>query len=186
MKRFIYLSFFSLFIVSVNAQQNLSIDLAAIRNTTTPINGGNISLFYHFNERLSAGVEMNRFFETHVSGTEMNVKNSAWDFDYNAHYYIPLVQEFKCYPIMGFSHTSETERIQELYLVEDVKTKFWSYNYGVGLCYEIGKWSPHVEYLFTQSFKKVEGEYYKQQFLLAGVSYEFHVGHHKSTTHHKS
>lgn len=43
--------------------------------------------------------------------------------------------------------------------------RFWSYNTGVGLLWEKGRWAPPVECSFTW-------EQLNQQFLLAGINYE--------------
>jgi len=47
--------------------------------------------------------------------------------------------------------------------------RFWSYNTGAGILYQLGKWGPHVEYMFTWGHQN-------QQFLLAGISYELEWG----------
>lgn len=145
------------------AQHKSSIDLAAIRNFRTHHNGLNVSFFYHFNEHLTAGVEMNRFFPlTKNLGTE-KIKESAWDFDYNMHYILPIHKSLKYYPILGFSHTSEREALNER--GEAHYERFWSANTGLGIMLETGKVSPHIEYLAT--WGKMN-----QQFILAGLSYE--------------
>lgn len=145
------------------AQRKSSIDLAAIRNTRLHMNGLNVSVFHHFSEKLVAGIEMNRFFPSHKTiGTE-KVNQSAWDFDYNMHYLIPVHKGLKAYPILGFSHSAEKEHIEELN--ENIYNRFWSANTGVGLLLETGRVSPHIEYLLT--WGKMN-----QQFVLAGISYE--------------
>lgn len=191
MKRYFSLSVFVFIFVfalqtSLNAQQKLSIDLAAIRNVDKPINGANFSLFYHFSENISGGIEVNRFFSTKSIVEEGTVTSSAWDFDYNFHYYLPIIKGLKVYPIVGFSHTTELEKMESLNLKEESKLNFWSYNIGVGLAYECKRWIPHFEYLHTASFKQYFGEHIQQDFILAGISYEFSLGHHNSKTHHKS
>jgi hypothetical protein len=149
------------------AQHKASIDLAAIRNTTAQLNGLNVSAFYHFNERLIGGIEMNRFFTSNHIKHEEAVKLSAWDFDLNLHYLLPLGKTLRLYPLTGISHTSEKEII--ISLDETVYERFWSFNAGAGAVFQFGKWAPHVEYMFT--WGKLN-----QQFLLAGVSYELEWG----------
>ena len=149
--------------LSAFAQHKSSIDLAAIRNFRTHHNGLNVSFFYHFNEHLTAGAEMNRFFPvTKKVGTE-ELKESAWDFDYNMHYILPIHKSLKYYPILGFSHTSEKESLTES--GETSYARFWSANTGLGLLLETGKVSPHIEYLATWGK-------HNQQFILAGLSFE--------------
>ena len=141
-------------------------DVAGIRNMRTELNGLNVSSFYHFSSRLEGGLEVNRFFNTTKYLKEEKTQLSAWDFDLNIHYRIPLDKKLQAYPLAGFSHTSEKEKVAG----EEVLEKFWSVNAGAGLLYELGKWSPHLEYSFT--WGKMN-----QQFLLAGISYEIEWGH---------
>lgn len=156
--------------LSTVAQNKLSFDLAAIRNMRQSTNGSNISCFYHFSERITGGVEMNRFYPVKKMVAEEAVKSSAWDFDLNFHYLIPLNKKTTFYPLTGISHTSEKEYI--IATGESLYTKFWSYNTGAGLLYECGRWAPHIEYSYTWG-------HINQQFLLAGISYELEWGNHK-------
>lgn len=152
------------------SQQKLSMDIAGIRSIRKELNGLNVSAFYHFNEKIVGGIEMNRFFPvTHKLDGEA-VQLSAWDFDFNFHYLIPVSKNVKMYPLTGFSHTSEKEVKSELN--ENQTERFWSYNTGAGLLWEKGHWAPHIEYSFTWG-------HLNQQFLLAGLSYELEFGHHK-------
>jgi hypothetical protein len=151
------------------AQNKASVDMAAVRNMHSKLTGLNLSCFYHFTEKLSAGVEMNRFFTKTAMKGEEKVQLSAWDFDLNVHYLLPLYKHLKYYPLTGISHTAEKEVINE----ESVKLNFWSFNTGAGLICECGKLVPHIEYNFT--WGKLN-----QQFLLAGISYELEWGHHSS------
>jgi hypothetical protein len=152
-----------------NAQHTLSIDAAVVRYMRDGINGINVSSFYHFNEHLSAGIELNRFFPvTHFKGDEW-VKQSAFDYDLNFHYQIPVYNNWKLYPLTGISHTSEKEFNTSN--GDAQYKKFWSYNTGAGLLWEKGKWSPHLEYMFTWGLLN-------QQFFLAGISYEIETKHH--------
>ena len=101
----IFIVLFLLCAGCAQAQQKISFDLAAIRQTFHKVNGLNLSTFYHFNEKLAAGVEMNRFFPVVHKEAEL----SAWDFDFNAHYLLNLHHHFYFYPIAGFSHTFSKE-----------------------------------------------------------------------------
>jgi hypothetical protein len=160
----LFLLFFSL---SVVAQQKISIDIAAVRNIRHQLNGLNVSSFYHFNERITGGLEVNRFFPKNHQAGEENIQLSAWDIDINFHYSIPLTKIIKLYPITGISHTSEKEMNGST--KETKYERLWSYNAGGGILWETGRWAPHVEYLFTWG-------HINQQFLLAGISYELNLG----------
>ncbi|MBK7434303.1 MAG: hypothetical protein IPI66_10610 [Chitinophagaceae bacterium] len=146
-----------------SAQRMASIDIAGVRNIRHHLNGLNVSGFYHFSERFTGGIEMNRFFPNlqRIKGEEMEL--SSWDFDLNFHYLIPLTKKLKAYPLTGISHTSEKEwnKVNG----EVIYDRFWSFNTGAGMVYTLGKWSPHIEYMFTWG-------HLNQQFLLAGLSYE--------------
>lgn len=155
-----------LFAVFSIAQQKISLDIGAIQNTHLKIFGTNASAFYHFSEKISVGVELNRFFAAHTKVMEEHIKTSAWDWDFNMHYYLPLAQKVKIYPIVGFSHTAETEK--NVLINEEKIEKFWSYNTGAGFALELGKCNPFTEYLFTWG-------HLKQQFFLIGLSFEFDV-----------
>jgi hypothetical protein len=159
---------------NVVAQHKISFDLAAIRNMRLQINGSNISCFYHFNEHLVAGAEVNRFYPLKKTAEEGVNESSAWDFDYNMHYLIPLNKKLVFYPLTGFSHTSEKE--MNTVTKESVYERFWSFNTGAGFLYECGRWAPHIEYSFTWG-------HLNQQFLLAGISYELEWG--KAGKEHK-
>jgi hypothetical protein len=95
--------------IMLNAQNKISFDLAAIRNMRTEMNGLNVSCFYHFNEHIIGGIEVNRFFPVKRDVEDETVELSAWDFDCNFHYLLSLNKHWKCYPLTGFSHTSEKE-----------------------------------------------------------------------------
>ena len=149
------------------AQHKISFDLAGIRNMRHQINGSNLSCFYHFNERIAAGVEMNRFYSVKKIAEEGMNESSAWDFDYNMHYLIPFSKKLVFYPLTGFSHTSEKE--MNTVTNESLYERFWSFNSGAGFVFECGRWAPHIEYSFTWG-------QINQQFLLAGISYELEWG----------
>ena len=153
--------------VGAGAQKAASIDLAYIRNIRHQLNGLNVSSFYHFNERLIGGIEMNRFFPIKRVIEEDDMVLSAWDFDLNLHYLLPISKTVKLYPLTGISHTSE----KELNSTKDeiVYERFWSFNTGAGMLFSVGRLSPHVEYMYTWG-------HLNQQFLLAGFSYEIEWG----------
>jgi hypothetical protein len=147
----------------LKAQNKLSFDLAGISNRHSNNNGLNLSVFYYFNEQISAGIEFNRFFPVNKNIEGDLITQSAWDFDYNLHYIIPVGKDWKVYPLTGFSHTAEKETNTKT--GESIFNRFWSYNTGAGLLFEWGKWSPHIEYSFA--WGKIN-----QQFFIAGISYE--------------
>lgn len=149
------------------AQHTASIDLATVRNLHSQLNGFNVSSFYHFNDRLIGGIEMNRFFASKHVKHEEAVELSSWDFDLNFHYLFPIGKTVRLYPLTGISHTSERE-----YIIAHDETafkRFWSFNAGAGAVVELGKWAPHIEYMFT--WGKMN-----QRFLLVGISYELEWG----------
>lgn len=163
----IYILVFLLsFSLTIQAQNKISIDVAEIRNIHHRLNGMNLSGFYHFNNHLSGGIEMNRFFAADKQIKEESVTISAWDFDCNFHYQLPITKSVDLYPLIGFSHTSEKEVNSNN---EAGYERFWSYNTGAGLSFKTGRWIPHIEYLFTWG-------HINQQFLLAGMSYELEWG----------
>lgn len=153
---------------SLCAQNKISFDMASVSNRHNSLSGLNLSCFYHFTERFAGGIEVNRFFPSHKMVADEAVQLSAWDFDFNFHYLLPLNKHWKLYPLTGISHTAEKE--QNTVKGEIVSEKFWSYNTGAGMICEWGKWSPHIEYSFTRG--KIN-----QQFLIAGLSYELELGH---------
>jgi len=149
------------------AQKTVSFDVAMVRNLTHRLNGLNLSCFYHFSEKLTGGVEMNRFFPVAKGGEGKSVRVSAWDFDLNLHYLIRLGQRFAVYPLSGISHTSELESDDGT--GEKNYQRFWSFNTGAGLLVSVGRWIPHAEYMLTWGKQN-------QRFLLVGVSYEIGWG----------
>jgi hypothetical protein len=158
------------------AQNKMSIDIASVSNRHSSINGLNVSSFYHFSEHFTGGIEMNRFFPVNKNVSGEDVQQSAWDFDLNFHYLLPIAKEWKLYPLTGISHTSEKE--VTLKTGETGFDKFWSYNTGAGILCELGRWSPHIEYSFTWG-------HINQQFLIAGLSYELELCHHKNLVKEK-
>lgn len=159
-----------LIITGANAQKKIGIDLAGIRNMHSHINGLNVSAFYHFSEKIVAGVEVNRFFPSDKKKGTEDIKLSAWDIDFNVHYLMPIHHNWKFYPVTGISHTSEKEVTREFN--EKLYERFWSFNTGAGMLWEVGHWSPHIEYVYTWGL-------INQQFLLAGLSYEIEWGNKK-------
>jgi hypothetical protein len=149
-----------------HSQHKISLDLAAIRNTTKPINGANLSCFYYFNERLTAGIELNRFFPVKKRTKHGITELSALDVELNLHYLFALYQGLKLYPVAGFGHSTEALKTAATGHAEHISS--WSAKCGAGILWEFGNWSPHIEYNFAWG-----GE--RQQFLLAGVSYEIHI-----------
>jgi len=149
------------------AQHRVSFDLAAIRNIHKPINGLNVSCFYYFNKNLTAGFEVNRFFPVKRKIDDEDIKISAWDIELNMHYLFSVYKGLNLYPIAGISHTTD----RELNIADGHSRyeSFWSFNTGAGVLWEIGKWSPHIEYSFAWGQQN-------QQFLLAGISYELELG----------
>lgn len=154
--------------MGAGAQKTVGIDLASIRNIRHQLNGLNVSAFYHFNERLIGGIEMNRFMPVSREEKEELLEVSAWDFDLNFHYLLPLNKTIKLYPLTGISHTSEKELNRTI--GETSYERFWSFNTGAGVLFSLGRWSPHLEYMFTWG-------HINQQFLLAGISYELEWGY---------
>lgn len=152
--------------LQLSAQQKMSFDMAVIRQTFHKVNGLNLSAFYHFNEKLAAGVEMNRFFPVVHKEAEL----SAWDFDFNAHYLMNLHHHFYFYPIAGISHTFSKEVSAES-RAEAINDRFWSLNAGGGVVWQKGKWGLHTEFLYTWG-------HFNQEFVLAGLNYEIELGHH--------
>lgn len=160
-----------LFTIQLSAQQKVSIDLGVVRQKNYHNGGMNLSSFYHVNEKLLAGLELNRFFPVHRVINEEEVELSGWDVEMNIHYLMPLYKGLKFYPIAGISHTSEKELVELTHT--DLHENFWSGNTGAGLYLELGHFLPHVEYVFSWG-------HINQQFFLAGVGYEIEWGHHKT------
>ena len=158
----IFLSYLFLISNHINAQKSYSIDAGYIKSVKNHLDGANLSFFYHFNEKATLGLELNRFFAAVKSFEGKEVTKSAWDFDLNFHYYVPLYKRLHFYPILGVSHTTEKIVDSGVADIED----FFSFNTGGGIKLLGGKWQPAVEYLFT--WGKLN-----QQFFLVGVGYEF-------------
>ncbi len=153
-----------------HAQSKLGLDVAAIRNTQKPINGLNLSCFYYFNKEIAAGLEVNRFFPFRLKSEEGDTELSALDIELNIHYLFSLHKGLHIYPIAGISHTTDREvNLKDGYTLNK---SFWSLNTGGGILWELGSWSPHLEYTFAWGKEN-------QQFLLAGISYEIPLSRRK-------
>lgn len=175
MKRLLYLKPFTAACLMViflpcsgMAQKTISLDIASVRNVRHRLNGLNLSAFYHFNEKIVGGIEMNRFFPVKHEAEGKSIEESAWDFDLNFHYLIPLGRQVRLYSLCGISHTSERE--DDYAAGERAYQRFWSFNTGAGILVSMGRWSPHAEYMFTWG-------HLNQQFVLVGISYEIEWGH---------
>ncbi len=145
------------------AQKQVSMELGAIRNTQTPINGINLGCFYHFNRSFTAGLEVNRFFSVPHRSEAADIRISALDIELNMHYLVQLYKGFHVYPVAGVGYDTENEKGLP---PGDTHTKiFWSLNTGSGLLWEVRRWSPHIEYIYAWGQEH-------HQFLLAGISYE--------------
>jgi hypothetical protein len=156
--------------IQLAAQQKLSIDLGTIRQKNHHNTGVNVSSFYHFNEQVLGGMEVNRFFPVHRLINEEEETISGWDVEINMHYLLPISKGWKCYFITGASHTSEKE-INDVNHLANYE-RFWSANTGAGMLKQMGKWLPHVEYIFSWGRTN-------QQFVLFGVGYEIEWDKHK-------
>jgi len=154
----------------LSAQTITSFDLGAIRQKNHHSGGMNLSGFYHFNEQLLGGMEVNRFFPVHRIIGEEDELLSGWDIEMNFHYLLSLSKALKFYPVTGISHTSEKEFDPVTH--HSLYKKFWSLNTGAGMRLEWHKWLPHLEYLFSWG-------QLNQQFILVGIGYEIEWGAHK-------
>lgn len=66
----------------MNAQKTISVDVAGNMNLRNSSSGITTGVFYHLSERISGGLEMNRFFKHHnLVNEEEEMEISAWDFD---------------------------------------------------------------------------------------------------------
>jgi hypothetical protein len=165
MKKYFYVIIFlvsSFFSLQTKAQR-ISIDAAGIRNHSRQLHGTNISVFYHFTEMLSAGVEVNRFFTRHSMKESEPVTLSAWDYDFNLHYYIPLQQKLYIYPVAGISYSVEKEQAKEI-----KREKNFYVNSGAGLLLNFQTVKPHIEYIYAFGAKN-------ESFFISGVTIELNL-----------
>lgn len=147
------------------AQHPISVDAGFMQQMNHHLPGVNGSVFYYFNEHLTGGIEVNRFF----SKKHLDEKFSSWDIEINFHYLLPAFKNLKVYPIVGIGHTSEKQISIETN--ESEFKKFYSANTGAGILIKSGKWLPHLEYTYAWGQMN-------QQFFLAGISYELEFKHH--------
>jgi hypothetical protein len=122
-------------VFQATAQPLTSIDIAAVRNTTRHLNGVNVSVFYHFTGKLSAGVEANRFFSTARKKDSREPGFSIWDFDANLHLTIPAFKKISFYPLTGLSYSIEKE--ENNITNESTYSNHWSFNTGAGILFNI-------------------------------------------------
>jgi hypothetical protein len=153
------------FSIHSHAQHPISLDAGFMQQINHHMPGINGSMFYYFNQHLTGGIEVNRFF----SKQHFDEKLSSWDVEINFHYILPVVKNIKMYPIIGIGHTSEKEINNETN--EAVLKKFFSANTGAGVLVKYGRWLPHIEY--TCAWGQVN-----QQFILTGISYELEFKRH--------
>lgn len=162
---------FVFFLVATNplnncdAQNVISADAGYVYNIKKGLPGINVSTFYHFSEKFTAGLEMNRFFNNHPKKGEEEISISAWDFDMNFHYNIDLARNLFCYPLTGLSHTSEKETDAK---GDIVFKRFYSFNTGAGVFVKFKKVVPFAEFMYTWGQMN-------QEFFLVGVGYEFEL-----------
>lgn len=149
-------------LISVSAKsQKLGIDIAAVRNHSLQLHGANASVFYHFTEKISAGVEVNRFFSFQKIKEEGTVFLSAWDFDMNLHYYLPVSKQIILYPLLGVSYSLEKEESE----TKTERQHFKYFNTGAGILLNTKTVKPHIEYVLASNRKT-------EQFMLAGITIE--------------
>ena len=111
---------------------------------------------------------MNRFFPVKHETEGKSIEESAWDFDLNFHYLIPLGRQVRLYPCAASATLPSGRMI--IASGERAYQRFWSFNTGAGILVSMGRWSPHAEYMFTWG-------HLNQQFVLVGISYEIEWGH---------
>ncbi len=166
-----WILFFLLFpLQQLVAQHAVSIDIAALHNVSANMEGLNVGSYYHIDKRLTAGVELSRFFPVQRQEHSDEVQLSAWDIDLDFHYLFDIIRDWKLYAIAGIAHAADKETVLESGLT--THERFWSLNSGAGLLYAHGKWAPHIEYHFTYGRQN-------QHVMLAGVSYEIEWRRHE-------
>jgi len=154
-----------LFIAASVKAQKISIDIAAVRNQSLQLHGVNASVFYHFTEQFSAGTELNRFFAAPKEKQGEVIYLSAWDFDINLHYYLPVSKRIILYPVLGISYSSEKEESKS----SSEKNHRKYFNSGAGIIWNTKNIKPHLEYVLANSRKT-------EQLVLAGITIEFDLG----------
>ncbi len=164
LKHLFFLLPFTICSLLITAQRKIGIDVAAIRNHTTKQNGINFSAFYFLNNKLSTGLEINRFFPALRLKHNGSYRISAWDYDWNIHFNNSIGKYWTIYPLTGISYTFEKEQNQQN--AELVRTGRLFFNAGAGILLNTKKVRPHMEY-FLATNRKTE------HYLLVGISYEF-------------
>jgi hypothetical protein len=164
LKHSLLLSLFIICGLSITAQRKIGIDVAAIRNHTTKQNGINLSAFYFLNNKLSTGIEINRFFPVLRLKQSSTYRISAWDYDWNIHFNNNIGKYWTIYPLTGISYTFEKEQNQQN--AELVRSGRFYFNAGAGILLNTKRVRPHMEY-FLATHRKTE------HYLLVGISYEF-------------
>lgn len=152
---------FLFFCISYSYAQTISIDAAAVRNQSQQAEGFNLSVFYHFTENFSAGIEANRFFEQRKTKESSEITISSWDYDCNVHYYFHPHKYVVLYPVTGFSVSVEKEKSN----LESVRRNLLYFNTGAGILLNIKSVKPHIEYIYASGKRR-------EQFLLAGITIE--------------
>ena len=151
--------------LQTNGQHAISIDAGFMQQVNHHMPGINGSVFYYFNDHITGGIEVNRFFSKLHDAN----KYSSWDLELNFHYLFSISRNLKAYPIVGIGHTSEKEIYTDA--TEAEFERFFSANTGAGVLLRSGKWLPRIEYTFAWG-------HLNQQFFLAGISYELDFKHH--------
>lgn len=144
--------------------QKLSIDGAAIRNSTQNLGGINTGLFCHFTEKFSGGIELSRFYSRTISTKPEKKERSAWDVDLNFHYNIIRFGKLDLYPIFGIGYTEQRENNKEL--GRSFYERYWAINSGAGIRLDAGSLKPYAEYAAVWIHDP-------EHILLAGISWEF-------------
>lgn len=164
LKQTIFLVLFTICSLLLTGQRKIGIDVAAIRNHTTKQNGINLSVFYFLNNKLSTGLELNRFFPVLRLKQTGSYRISSWDYDWNVHYNNSIGKYWTIYPLTGISYTFEKEQNQ---LNAELHTsgRFY-YNVGAGVLFNTKRVRPHMEYVLATNRKT-------EHYLLVGISYEF-------------
>jgi hypothetical protein len=149
------------FCIRYSYAQTISFDAAAVRNQLKQAGGFNLSVFYHFTENFSAGIEVNRFFEQRKIKENSEYTISSWDYDCNAHYYFHLHKYIVLYPVTGFSVSVEKEKSD----LESTQRNLLYFNTGAGILLNTKTVKPHFEYIYAHGKRN-------EQFLLAGITIE--------------
>ncbi len=146
--------------ISVASAQRISIDVAGARNQTQKLNGSNLSLFYHFTEMFSCGLEVNRFFVHQSTKENSKVFLSAWDYEFNIHYYIPFYKKLHVYSVAGVSYSIEKEETDKIEIDRN-----WYGNTGAGFLLNTKTVKPHLEYIYAIGTRN-------EHFFIAGITIE--------------